>query len=53
MSKKETEVRKHGYAELLSGIIAVLKQGRQSAVRSGNAVLTATLLAGWAALGRA
>jgi predicted nuclease of restriction endonuclease-like (RecB) superfamily len=42
MSKKETEVRKHGYAELLSGIIAVLEQGRQSAARSVNAVLTAT-----------
>jgi hypothetical protein len=42
MSKKETEVRKHYYAELLSGIIAVLEQGRQSAARSVNAVLTAT-----------
>jgi hypothetical protein len=42
LSKKEAEVRKHGYAELLSDIVAVLEQGRRSAARSVNVVLTAT-----------
>jgi hypothetical protein len=42
MSEKKAQVQRHGYAELLSGIIAVLEQGRRSAARSVNAVLTAT-----------
>jgi hypothetical protein len=42
MSGKETGIGKGDYTELLSGIITVLEQGRQSAARSVNAVLTAT-----------
>jgi hypothetical protein len=42
MSGKETAVGKGDYTELLSGIITVLEQGRQSAARSVNSVLTAT-----------
>jgi predicted nuclease of restriction endonuclease-like (RecB) superfamily len=42
MAGKETGIGKGDYTELLSGIITVLEQGRQSAARSVNAVLTAT-----------